>query len=219
MWDGSPLDRWRAGDGVACYTGRRFSAHILVQPVAAEALLSDPMANGQGFLTRFLTCRPASRIRTRLRMAKDAKAEAGIVSFAARIRSLLSRDLPLVDGTRNELALPVLPMSQDARTVLTAFGREVQKAQAPGEHFENAHAFASKTAEHASRLAAVMTIYAEPDAPEVTGEVMAGATERVLSPSNPGRQATHLVTSGDRPPPGTIMWIWEWCDMGVLRRR
>ena len=138
-----------------------------MQPVAAEALLSDPMANGQGLLARFLTCRPASRIGTRLRMAKDAKAEAGIVSFAARIRSLLSRDLPLADGTRNELAPPVLPMSQEAREVLTAFGREVEKAQAPGGHFEDARAFASKTAEHAARLAAVLTIYSDPDAPEV----------------------------------------------------
>jgi hypothetical protein len=58
MWDGAPLDRWRAGDGVEVYTGRRFSAHILVQPVAAEALLADPMANGQGLVARFLTCRP-----------------------------------------------------------------------------------------------------------------------------------------------------------------
>ncbi|WP_272007829.1 YfjI family protein [Roseovarius sp. ZX-A-9] len=177
MWDGQPLDRWRAGDGVAAYVGRRFSAHILVQPVAAEALLSDPMANGQGLLARFLVCRPASRIGMRLRMERDALAEAEIAHFAMRIRSLLSRDLPLADNKRNELAPPVLHMSQDARAVLTTFARKVETAQAPAGPFEGVRAFASKAPEHAARIAAVLTIYADPEAEEMTGETMAGAIE------------------------------------------
>ncbi len=197
MWDGQPLDRWRAGDGVESYTGRRFSAHVLVQPVAAEALLSDPMANGQGLLARFLTCRPTSRIGTRLRMERDARAEAGIARFAARIRSLLSRDLPLADGIRNQLVPPVLPMSEEARDVLTAFGREVEKAQAPGGPFEDARAFASKTAEHAARLAAVQAIYADPGAPEVTGETMAGAIELATFYAN---EAVRLADAAIVPP-------------------
>lgn len=197
MWDGSPLDRWRAGDGVESYTGRRFSAHILVQPVAAEALLSDPMANGQGLLARFLTCKPASRIGTRLRMEKDATAEARIAAFADRIRALLSRDLPLADDMRNEVAPPVLPLSAEARAVLTAFAREVEKAQGPGGPFEDARAFASKTAEHAARLAAVLTIYADPDAPEVTGETMAGATEIASFYAN---EASRLADAAIVPP-------------------
>lgn len=177
MWDGAPLDRWRAGDGVESYVGRRFSAHIMVQPVAAEALLSDPMANGQGLLARFLTCHPASRIGLRLRMVRDLAAEAEIERFSTRIQSLLSRDLPLAPSMRNELAPPVLPMSEEARSVLLVFARGMEKAQAPGGAFEDARAFASKTAEHASRLAAVLTIFTDPDTPEVTGEIMAGAVE------------------------------------------
>ncbi|WP_416881281.1 YfjI family protein [Marivita sp.] len=197
LWDGQPLDRWRASDGVAAYTGRRFSAHILVQPIAAEALLSDPMANGQGLLARFLTCRPASHIGMRLRMEKDAEAEAGVARFAARIRSLLSRPLPLKDGTRNELAPPVLPLSEDARCVLTEFAREIEKAQAPGGPFEDAHAFASKTAEHAARLAAVLTIYADPDSSQVTGETMVGAIELATFYAN---EAVRLANAATVPP-------------------
>ena len=196
MWDGAPLDRWRAGDGIASYTGRRFSSHILVQPVAADALLSDPMANGQGLQARFLTCRPASRIGTRLRMEKDAEAEAQITRFAACIRALLSRDLPLAEGMRNELAPPVLPLSTEARKVLTSFAREVEKAQAPGGAFEDAHAFASKAAEHAARIAAVLTIYADPDASEVTGETMAGATELATFYAN---EAARLADAANVP--------------------
>ncbi|WP_273524572.1 YfjI family protein [Rhodosalinus sediminis] len=197
MWDGAPLDRWRAGDGVEVYTGRRFSAHILVQPVAAEALLADPMANGQGLVARFLTCRPTSRIGGRLRMERDATAEAEIARFAARIRALLSRPLPVADGTRNELAPPILPLSSEARAVLTDFAREVETAQAPGGPFEDARAFASKTAEHAARIAAVLTIFADPDAAEVTGETMAGATAIATFYAN---EAARLADAAVIPP-------------------
>lgn len=155
------------------------------------------MANGQGLLARFLTCRPASRIGTRLRMEKDATAEAGIARFAARIRSLLSRDLPLADGTRNELVPTVLPLSPEARDVLTAFAREVEKAQKPGGPFEDARAFASKTAEHAARLAAVLTTYADPDAPAITGEMMAGATDLASYYAN---EAARLADAAIVPP-------------------
>lgn len=197
MWDGAPLDRWRAGDGVESYIGRRFSAHILVQPVAAEVLLSDPMASGQGLLARFLTCRPPSRIGTRLRMEQDAQAEADIEHFAARIRSLLSRELPLADGTRNELIPTPLPLSVEARTVLTDFAREVEKAQGPGGPFENARAFASKTAEHAARIAAVLTIFADPNTPEVSAEIMFGATELARYYAN---EAVRLADAAIVPP-------------------
>ena len=208
MWDGAPLDRWRAADGIASYTGRRFSAHILVQPVAAEGLLSDPMANGQGLLARFLTCKPASRIGTRLRMEKDAEAEVQIDSFADRIRALLSRELPLSEGIRNELAPPVLPLSTEARDVLTAFAREVEKAQAPGGPFEDARAFASKAAEHAARLAAVLTIYADPDAHEVTGETMAGATEIATFYANEAARLADAAVVPDEVKDAEKMRVW-----------
>ena len=175
MWDGAPLDRWRAGDGVSVHTGRRFSAHLLVQPVAAEALLSDPMANGQGLLARFLTCRPPSHIGGRLRLTRDAVAEARVAVFADHVRSVLARPLPLVEGTRNEVEPPSVPLSHEARSVLTDFARAVEKAQAAGGNFETARAFASKTAEHAARIAAVMTTFADPNAATVTDETMADA--------------------------------------------
>ena len=197
MWDGAPLDRWRAGDGVTAYTGRRFSAHLMVQPVAAEALLSDPMANGQGFLARFLVSRPPSRIGSRLRMERDAEAEAKIASFADRVHALLSRSLPLVDGAQNEVAPPVLALSPEARAVLTDFGRAVEKAQAPQGALEASRAFASKAAEHAARIASVQTIFVDPDAPEVSGETMANA---VTLAEYYAKEAARLVDASVVPP-------------------
>lgn len=175
MWDGATLDRWRAGDGIATYTGRRFSAHLLVQPSAAEGFLSDPLANGQGLLARFLTCRPASRIGQRLKLSQDTAAMANAEVFAGRIHNLLARPMALAEDRRNELAPPVLTLDREAKDKLTDFARAVEKAQAPGGALEEARAFASKAAEHAARLAAVLTLFAEPDAATVKGAAMAQA--------------------------------------------
>jgi hypothetical protein len=59
--------------------------------------------------------------------------------------------------------------------VLTNFVREMERAQGAGETFEVARAFASKTAEHAARLAAVTTLFADPEAVTVKGKTMADA--------------------------------------------
>ena len=197
MWDGSPLDRWRAGDGVSCHVGRRFSAHVMVQPVAAEALLSDPMANGQGLLARFLTSRPPSHIGTRLRMTRDEAAEARIDAFAERVKALLAHPLPLADGTRNVLAPPVLALSPDARELLVDYARAVEAAQTPGGAFEGVRAFASKTAEHAARIAGVMTIFVDPEAQEVTAETMADAVTIATYYAN---EASRLADAAVIPP-------------------
>lgn len=175
MWNGATPDRWRAGDGIASYTGRRFSAHLMIQPSAAEAFLADPLAKGQGLLARFLTCRPASHIGHRLKLTQDAGAMAEVDRFAARIEDLLARPMALADGCRNELAPPVLALADEASTVLTDCTRNMERAQGMGEAFEEARAFASKAAEHAARLAAVMTLFADPEAMVVTGEAMADA--------------------------------------------
>ena len=175
MWDGSTLDRWRAGDGIASYAGRRFSAHLMIQPSAVEEFLSDPLTNGHGLLARFLTCRPASHIGHRLRLTKDAGAMAEVDRFAGKVEASLARPMELAEERRNELAPPVLTLADDARTVLTEFARSMETAQGTGEVFEDARAFASKAAEHAARLSAVMTLFDDPEAETVTGDTMAAA--------------------------------------------
>lgn len=175
MWDGAPLDRWRAGDGISSYPGRRFSSHIMIQPKAAEDFLSDPLANGQGLLARFLTSRPASNIGNRLRFEDCPQERIEIDRLAEKIERLLSRELELVDGRRNELAPPILPLTPEARAVLVDFAREVERAQAVGGPFEDCRPVASKMAEQAVRIAGVLTVFEDPDANAVAGETMANS--------------------------------------------
>ena len=76
FWDGNPINRTRAGDGVMAFFGRRHCAHLMIQPIIADTLLSDPTARDQGFLARFLLCNPPSTIETRLRETYSASSDA-----------------------------------------------------------------------------------------------------------------------------------------------
>lgn len=175
LWDAKAVSRWRAGDGVFVFRGRRLSVHLMAQPVAAAGLLADPIANGQGFLARFLLTEPPSAIGTRLRVGHKTASEAALDRFTARIGDMLRRDLPLKEGTRNELEPPLVALSKDARDLLQTFALEVEKAQGNGRDLEAVRPFASKAAEHAARLATVLALYADPHAQTVTGEMMADA--------------------------------------------
>jgi hypothetical protein len=194
LWDGTPVDRWRAGDGVAVYHGRRLSAHLMAQPVAAAGLLADPIANGQGFLARFLITEPPSAIGTRLRVGHSPESEAALSAFKARAGELLRRPLPLADGTRNELEPPLLPLSGDAREVLQEFALVVEAAQAKGGELEGVRPFASKAAEHAARLAAVMTLFGNPDASNVTRVTMDDAVTLATFYVNEAARLTDAAT-------------------------
>lgn len=175
FWDGTPIDRVRAGDGAGLYVGRRLSMSLMVQPIVAAPLLADPIANQQGFLARFLIAAPESRIGTRLRLGYDPKSKITMKAFHRRVGGLLCRTMPLAEGSRNELELPVLRLADDARELAQAYYLETEKAQAPGGALETVRPFASKTVEQACRIAAVLAIYENPNAPNIGAEAMTNA--------------------------------------------
>jgi hypothetical protein len=194
LWDGSPVSRWRAQDCVVAFRGRRLSLQIMAQPVAAAGLLADPTATGQGFLARFLMAEPPSAIGTRLRVGHAPSSDVALAAFTAQVASLLRYALPLAEGRRNELAPLVLPLSPEARELLTAFALAVEAAQAKGGELEKVRPFASKAAEHAARLAAVMTLFANPLAREVVGGTMADAVELATFYANEAARIVDVAT-------------------------
>ncbi|MEP2027161.1 MAG: YfjI family protein [Paracoccaceae bacterium] len=160
FWDGDPINRTRAGDGAMTFHGRRLCTHLMVQPVIAHKLLGDPTARDQGFLARFLMCNPPSTIGTRLLETHSPSSDDALLAYGARIGELLRRDMPLREGARNELELPILRMSDAAEKVLRAFANALERKQAPGEELCESTAFASKSAEQAIRIAGVLAVYA-----------------------------------------------------------
>lgn len=171
LWNGDTVNRIRSGDGATDYPGRRLAMHLMLQPVAARPLLSDPQASGQGFLARFLMTEPPSAIGTRLRRGHDPASDMALAAFTARIAAILATPLPVGDNPQ-ELAPQRLPLSQGAKELLWRFYEAVEASQATGRQMEHVRSYGSKAAEQAARIAGVLTLWANLDALEVSPQVM-----------------------------------------------
>lgn len=176
LWNGDKLTRMRAGDGTSDYPGRRLSMHVMVQPIIAHPFLADPLVAGQGFLARFLITDPPSAIGTRLRRGHDSGSRLNLDAFTSRLAQILATPMPTGD-TERELAPVTLPLSPRARDLLWRFYEETERAQALGGDLEQIRSYGSKAAEQAARIAGVLTLWTDLDAPEVAPEAMGWGIE------------------------------------------
>ncbi len=172
LWNGDKVNRIRSGDGATDYPGRRLAMHLMAQPVAARPLMADPQASGQGFLARFLITEPHSTIGTRLRRGHDSASETAVAAFTARLAEILATPMPTGENPQ-ELAPLRLPLSMNAKELLWRFYAAVEAAQAAGGQLEHVRAYASKAAEQAARIAGVLTLWGNLNAPEVSPQAMA----------------------------------------------
>lgn len=173
FWDGSPINRTRGGDGVSTLWGRRLAAHMMATPVAVRPLLADPVANGQGFLARFLITEPPSSIGFRLRRDYNPDSDPALARFGSRLRTILQATPPTKDGTLNQLDLSPLLVRGQAKDLLWAYYCATEKAQQPNGDMSHITAHASKSAEQAARIAAVLTLWEDLSANAVSSKAMA----------------------------------------------
>lgn len=197
LWDSGDLDRVRAGDGAMKLHGRRLALHLLVQPVIAERALSDAILSGQGFLARCLLAWPEGTAGTRDYAAESLRDDEAMRQFAARTRELLEREPPLAVGTRNELAPRVLPLAPDAAAAWIEAYNAIEHAEAPGKALALCKTWASKAAEQALRIAGVLTLISDPDAPQIEAATIRSAMELALWYLN---EAARLVGTAELSP-------------------
>lgn len=175
IWDGAAIQRTRAGDGVYRLEGRRLALHLMAQPIVMHAFLSDPIASGLGFLPRCLICEPESKIGIRL-SKNERHNDAALEDFARRLEAILRREMPTWDDGRSLKPRP-LNLSLDARELLRKFSDAVETEQAPSQRLAHITGAASKAAEQAARIAGVLTLWADLDAPEVNAKTMSWGIE------------------------------------------
>jgi hypothetical protein len=175
LWDGTPIDRTRAGDGCFRLFGRRLAQHLMVQPAVAHAFLSDGLAADTGFLPRCLMAEPASTIGSRFSNTAAPNPNA-LDAHAARLKAILCARVPMADDGRS-LKPRLLKMSPDARKLLTEYADEIEGESGPGRAFSHITGAAAKSAEQACRLAGVMTLWDNLDAVEITEQMMANGIE------------------------------------------
>jgi putative DNA primase/helicase len=174
-WGGETLDALTRGDGLSMLLGRRVAMHVLVQPVVLRQLLSDPLAQGQGLLARCLIAQPDSLAGTRTYRDCNPLEARAVVTLHRALDHLLQQRPPLRhDGDACELQPRPLPLSTAARALWIEFYNEIEQQQAPGCELEHARAFASKAAEHAARIGAIVELMADPMSSSVSAESIDG---------------------------------------------
>jgi hypothetical protein len=175
LWDGEPIRRVRASDGVVTLAGRRLALHLMVQPEVANILLSDQLLAGQGLLSRLLVTAPESTIGARLWRDEKPETDRDLRRYHERMLSILK--IPTAAAKTNELKPRALPLSAQARKLFKRWHDHVERRIAPGGELEPVKGFAAKLPEHATRLAAVSTIIADVHAAEIGElELQAGLT-------------------------------------------
>jgi hypothetical protein len=177
IWDGRPIKRVRAGDGVTLLPGRRLSMHLMVQKDAAAQFLADPLLKDQGLLSRVLVAAPDSIAGTRFYRKPTPEDEAAIRSYRAHTLSVLEAPWPLAEGRRNELEPRVLLITNEAEEAWRAFYDHVEAQCGPGKGLQGIQDFAAKAAEHAARIAGVLTVVNDLAAAEIGLNAMKSAIE------------------------------------------
>jgi hypothetical protein len=175
IWDGHAIKRVRAADGVSILRGRRLSMHLMIQPDAAAGFLSDPVLRDQGLLSRMLVAAPDSLAGRRLYRETEPADEAAIKAYGARLLSLLEAPWPLANGNANELDPRPLSMPADSAATWRAFFDHVEGQSGPGQDLSGIRDFAAKAAEHAGRIAGVLTVVADRGATEINPAALEGA--------------------------------------------
>lgn len=180
LWDRGELDRIRASEGATKLYGRRLAMHLMVQPIIAERALGDAILSGQGFLARCLLSWPNGTAGTRSYVAESLRENPALAQFTSRTSELLKRELPLAEGTRNELSLRALTLTANAKVKWVEVYNAIESAEGPNGKFAACKTWASKAAEQCLRIAGVLTLVEDPDTQLIEADTIGRAGEIAL---------------------------------------
>jgi putative DNA primase/helicase len=177
-WSGESIDSLRGGGGLSVLLNRRMAMHVLVQPVLLGQLRTDPLAQGQGLLARCLIAQPDTLAGHRPYRDVNPHDNPAVVTFNSSIKTLLETPPPLwPKGDGFELKPRDLHLSDDAKLLWIAFYNQIELQQANGKELDGARPFASKAAEHAARIAGIITMVENLNASNIPAHAMDGAIE------------------------------------------
>lgn len=215
LWDGTPIKRVRSTDSVSMLHGRRLSVNLMIQPEAGGKFFSDPVLKDQGLLSRVLAVAPESTAGTRMQRPPHPNSRPFLAFYKAHMLKILRHPLPLVPGTRNELNPRELHLAEDAKQRLYAYADEIELQVRQYKKYDCISGFAGKMTEHALRIAGVLTLIEDINAPCITLETLHRA---ILITNYYASEALRLTNAGLTDPAisdAALLWDWickEWND-------
>jgi hypothetical protein len=168
FWDGSPITRTRAGDGTFVIYGRRVSLHLMMQPAVSNLLFGNPLLTSQGFLSRILPAHPESTIGGREYKGVSINETLELKKYFGTMMQILETPLPLAEGTQNELEPRKISMNAKAKNTWISFHNHIEKLCREGRELFPIRGLAAKAAEHAARIAGVLSLVENINAVEIS---------------------------------------------------
>jgi Protein of unknown function (DUF3987) len=173
LWDGKDLRSVRAGDGMRSLPGRRVAFHLMIQPDAAKAVLSDPVLCDQGFLSRILAAAPDSLAGARMWKEPAEGLEPALKQYTARMLAMFEEPQLATNPQGNELTPRPLGLSPGARVLWIAFHDAIERDMSGDGRFAELQDVGSKGAEQAARIAGVLAMVDDPRADIISDDAMA----------------------------------------------
>lgn len=173
LYDAEPVKIYRRGDGKINVRCKRFNMLLMGQWSVVRGFFSDPMNRTQGFMSRVLVCYPESLIGSRPLVMRPVESEAKMREYDQWMMDLLSRPLPLEEGSRNDLLPPALKMTADAEEHFAAFYNEIERLMGSFGPDSEKVSLINKNAQTALRLGATLQVAENPDSRELDGEHVA----------------------------------------------
>ena len=158
LWDGSPIDRTRSGDGSVLIYGRRVAMHLMLQPGVAGRLLANQTLADQGLLSRCLVCYPKSTIGTRLYKPVNLNTTPEAKRYFATLLQILEHSQPVSKDRNDGLSPREITLTNDAMAEWIRFHDHVELLCKDGESLAPIKGFACKAAEQAARIAGTLAV-------------------------------------------------------------
>ncbi|PJD92926.1 MAG: hypothetical protein CK424_04995 [Legionella sp.] len=171
LWDGKQISRTRSALGESCVlSGCRLTTHLMVQPIVAEKIYTDPIMQGQGIMARFLIFDTPSIAGSRLlrdrNLTNGVSNDPMVIQYWETVKNLLERKINVNEKT-GELVLEPMEIHGDALKEWSVIHDSIEEQIAPGCAFEGIKPFASKGAENVARIAAVLAFFEGDKCPNV----------------------------------------------------
>ena len=155
LWDGRPHEIGRRRSDSFVLRSARFTLGLMVQEPTLRSFFSEggALARGIGFFARFLIAWPASTQGQR-RYCEPPTDWPRLGAFRRRLRQILDTPAPFdADG---RLTPQPLPLRADAKRLWIAFHDTIEGQLGAGGELFDVRDVASKSAENAARLAALL---------------------------------------------------------------
>ena len=187
LWDGRPISTDRRTTESFTVRGARLTLGLQVQEVTLRSFFdrSNGLPRGTGFMARFLIAWPESTQGSR-RFTEVPADSPGLSAFNRSISNILNKVVPIDDD--GALTPPMLGLTPEAKTAWVTFHDAIESKLASGGELYDVRDVASKSADNAVRLSALLQIFENETSGPIEAEAFENASRIVAWHLNESRR-------------------------------